>query len=169
MCGIVRFFSVDANECELMPRIDPDEKCSVGTCLLAVGFSSICQPPDVDVEDGFERESIMSSLVFEIDDCERLSVCFIVNGGTGDGMGSELRRFSDLFAVFLLLGRALAFGFTGACALLLLPYNDCDPYPSISGVGFVILLREALNALLLSSIDEAVFSKKLSVDSLSIG
>lgn len=102
---------------------------------------------------------------------------FIGNDETGDdGIGSTF------VAAFRPRERGFGFGLTGCCCcairlllllllpLLLLPYNDCEPppmepmlplppYPSMSGVGFVILLNVALNALLLSSIEEAVFSK----------
>lgn len=86
----------------------------------------------------------------------------------GDGVGSILVFGSGLMAVLRPRERGFGFGLgicAGVATLPLLPYNGCDPYPNISCVGLVMLLNDALNALLFSSIDDAVFSRKLNVDS----
>lgn len=174
-CGIVRFFSAaavaEANEYELIPPAVELEPMFV---------SSIRQwwPP---IGDDFRLSLILLLLEIIAGFSTEPTLLFIDIDwwpGDGTGIGSGL-IIGSIFvtAVFRLRDRGFGFGLIGCCAiklvlllllmllLLPLPYgSDCDPpnptpYPSISGVGFVILLNVALNALLLSSIDDAVFSK----------
>lgn len=90
----------------------------------------------------------------------RMMCSFLLMMGAATGAG---------VVTFLLRDRGFGFGFVGGGIAFVYGAGEW-PYGDASITGFVILLNDALNPLLLSSIDDAVFSKKLNVDwPLSIG